>query len=211
MLRYRQMLVLVCAIAGVSSSAVAQFDAPNPKAFARIEDRQRARLLNTPCTSADEGRGCYRYNGRLMREEPCTYHSRDGAIGSLPTDQCYKMETARTYRGVWIDVFEGQSFIPAGAKAPQWPRRDPKSPEWRKQADRAIAATIWLDAERVNLGDKWQRGARRAFIEFVGRKTMYPGNYGHMGLSGQEIIVDHVISLRECPQIGVCDGKQPDR
>jgi hypothetical protein len=33
---------------------------------------------------------------------------------------------------------------------------------------------------------------------------MYPGHYGHMGMAGQEIIVDRVISLRECPEAGIC-------
>jgi hypothetical protein len=114
------------------------------------------------------------------------------------------MDAPRRYRGVWVDEFEGQQFIPEGTREPEWPRGDPKSPEWRKQADQAIAATIWLDVERAKLSHKWQQGGRRVFIEFVGRKTMYPGNYGHMGMSGQEIIVDSVISQRECPQTGAC-------
>lgn len=209
MLRYRLMLVLACATIVVSAAAFGQFAAPNPGVFARAEDQERARLLSKPCAEADEGHACYRYDGRLIREFPCAYHIEAGVIGSLPTDQCYKMEAARRYRGVWVDEFEGQAFIPEGTKAPEWPRGDPKSPEWREQADRAIAATIWLDVGRTNIGHKWQRGGHRAFIEFIGRKTMYPGNYGHMGMSGQEIVVDRVISLRECPETRDCGSKQP--
>lgn len=198
------MMALACATTGVSAAAVAQFADPNPKVFARAEDQKRARLLSKPCIEADEGRDCYRHNGRLIREFPCTYHIEVGVIGSKPTDQCYKMEAARRYRGVWVDEFEGQAFIPEGAKPPEWPRSNPKSPEWRKEADRAIAATIWLDVERVNLGHTRRRDGRKFFIEFIGRKTMYAGNYGHMGMSGQEIIVDRVISLRECSKTGAC-------
>jgi len=204
MLKTQHILALACATAGVSTAAIGQFAFPNPEVFARAEDQKRARLLGKPCTEADVGRACYRFDGRLIREAPCIYHIEAGVIGSLPTDQCYKMAPPRRYRGVWIDEFEGQAFIPEGTKAPEWPRGDPKSPEWRQEADRAIAATIWLDVERAKVGHNWQQGGRKVFIEFVGRKTMYPGHYGHMGMSGQEIIVDRVISLRECPKEGIC-------
>jgi hypothetical protein len=204
MLKNRLMIVLAFATIGVSTAAAGQFSDPDPDVFSHAEDQSRARLLNEPCTEVDEGRGCYRYDSRLIREMPCAYHIEAGVIGSKPTDQCYKMEAPRRYRGIWVDEFEGQAFIPEGTEAPEWPQGDPKSPEWRKEADRAIAATIWLDVERVNLGHERQRGGRKMFIEFIGRKTMYSGNYGHMGMSGQEIIVDRVISLRECPETGAC-------
>lgn len=189
----------------VSHPAVGQLTLPRPEVFSRAEDQQRTRLLKQPCAEADVGRGCYRYDDRLIREAPCTFHIDTRTIGSLPTDQCYKMEPARRYRGIWIDAFEGQQFIPEEAKAPEWPRGDPKSATWRKDVERAISATIWLDVERVKLGHKWQQGGRKAFIEFDGRKIMFTGNYGHMGMSGQEIIVDRVISLRDCPTSGPCE------
>ena len=189
---------------GVSSLAFGQFTLPKPEVFARGKDQQRARLLTKTCTEADVGSGCYRHDGRLLREAPCTYHVETRVIGSLPTDQCYKMEGARRYRGIWIDEFENQRFIPEGTMASEWPRGSPKTSAWRKEAHRAIAATIWLDVERAKLGHKWQKGGKRAFIEFVGRKTMFAGNYGHLGIAGQEIIVDRVISLTECPREGVC-------
>ena len=34
-------------------------------------------------------------------------------------------------------------------------------------------------------------------IDFIGRRTMYQGYYGHMGGSGQSIIVDRIIAMRE--------------
>jgi len=34
-------------------------------------------------------------------------------------------------------------------------------------------------------------------MEFVGRRTMYKGSYGHMGMSDQELVVDHIISMKE--------------
>ena len=209
MFGYRLMLVLAFAATAVSAAAFGQFVAPNPEVFARAEDQERARLLSKPCAEADEGHGCYRYDGRLIRDFPCAYHIEPGVIGSLPTDQCYKMEAPRRYRGVWIDEFEGQRFIPEGTNPPEWPRTDPKSAGWREQFERARLATIWLDVERANPGHERQRGGRMAFIEFIGRKTMYPGDYGHMGMSGQEIVVDRLISLRECSEKEDCGRKLP--
>lgn len=197
-------LMLVFQMAGVNNSAFAQFALPNPDVFVRAEDQQRARLLGKPCVAADEGYACYRYDGRLIRESPCTYHVEPGVIGYVATDQCYKLEGPRRYRGTWIDEFEGQQFIPEGTKAPEWPRGDAKSPEWKRRFDQAVAARIWLNGDRVNLGHDWRQGGRRVFIEFIGRKTMYSGNYGHGGMSGHEIIVDRVIFQRECPKNGAC-------
>lgn len=189
---------------GISGPALGQFAPPNPEVFARAEDQQRARLLTTRCADVDVGRGCYRYGDRLIREYPCTFHIETDVIGTLPTDQCYKMEMSRRYRGVWVDEFEGQRFIPEGTSPPEWPRTDPKSPGWRGLFERARLATIWLDASRVTFDKKNRQNGGRWFIEFFGRKTLYSGAYGHFGMSGQEIIVDRVISLRECPKTGIC-------
>ena len=59
------------------------------------------------------------------------------------------------------------------------------------------AAAIWLDVDRVKLGHDFSNGSRKMLIDFVGRKTMFPGSYGHMGMSGSEIIVDRVISIKK--------------
>jgi hypothetical protein len=192
------------ALAAIALVAAAQFTPPDPHVFIHPEDQARARLLNTPCTEADAGRGCYRWAGRLIRDYPCSYAIDAQTRGSRPTDQCYKMEPARTYRGIWIDEFEGQAFIPDGTTPPGWPTSDPKSPGWREAAERARAARIWLTTDRVDLPHKRQAGTRRVLLEFVGRKTMYPGAFGHMGMSGHELIVDRVLSERECPKEGAC-------
>ncbi len=195
-------------LASMASSPVGPqagpFDLPDPESFAREEDQQRARLFLTPCTDSDVGRGCDRVQGRLVREFPCTDHADENIQGSLPTDQCYKMDEPRRYKGVWLDAFEGQHFIPEGGSPPEWPDTDPGSTGWTEEFERARLATTWIDVSRVKLAEiPRNRGARR-LIEFVGRRTKYPGAYGHMGMSGQEIIVDRVISLRDCPATGGC-------
>lgn len=193
----RLMVAVACAAAGFGLPRAGAQDLPKPEVYLRAEDQERARLLKTPCTDADVGHGCFRFDHRAVREFPCTRHIEPGVIGSVPTDQCYKMEAPRRYRGIWIDEFEGQRFIPEGTIPPKWPEGDPQAPGWREQFDRARAASIWLNVERAKLPHRNRRGGRRVLIEFVGRKTLYPGAYGHMGMSGNEIIVDRVISVKE--------------
>ena len=204
MVRRKMALKLTFVTLAAGTAQAGPFDPPDPKVFARAEDQERARLLRKPCNEADVGRGCYRYNGRAFREAPCSYHIDASTLGSLPIDQCYKMEKARRYRGVWVDEFEGQRFIPEGTNPPEWPKTNPHSPGWKEQAERARLATTWLNTSRVTVDRNSRRSGARRFIEFVGRKTMFPGAYGHMGMSGQEVIVDRVISLRDCPPKGTC-------
>ena len=191
-------LAVACVMFGCGVAQAGPLDPPKPEVYLRAEDQERARLLSKPCSAADVGHGCYRFGNHAQRELPCTYHIGTDAIGALPTDQCYKMDKPRRFRGVWIDEFEGQAFIPEGTKAPEWPRHlYSRSPRWQEQFNRAQAATIWLDVERAKVKHEFGAGGRKMVIDFVGRKTTYPGSYGHMGMSGNEIIVDRVISLKK--------------
>lgn len=203
-MRTRLILASISAVIGMTWPALGQFARPKPEVFARVEDQQRARLLTTRCVDADEGRGCYRYENRLIREYPCTKFIEPNTLDSLPTDQCYKMDMPHTYRGVWINEFEGQQFIPEGTVAADWPRADRKSPGWSKRFEQFRLGNIWLDTSRVTFEENRPRYGGNWFIEFSGRKTLYPGAYGHMGMSGQEIVVDRLIALRKCPETGVC-------
>ncbi len=58
------------------------------------------------------------------------------------------------------------------------------------------------------MGRIWRLGLptdqRYRFIEFVGRKSAYPGAYGHFGMSRQYIVVDRVLAVRDCPDEGAC-------
>lgn len=190
---------------GLSAARAGPFDLPDPEVYARAEDRERARLIAEPCTKADVGRGCYRENDYLLRESPCAYRVDEETIGFLATDECYMMDPPRQYRGVWIDEFEGQRFVPEGTNPPEWPNLDSNEPGLQERFEQARLATIWLDTERVEIPRSSGSGATRYFIEFVGRQTMFPGAYGHLGMSGHEIIVDQVIALRVCAPSGPCN------
>jgi hypothetical protein len=197
-------LVVAFATLGIGAVQAGPFDLPDPAMFVRPEDQKRARLLRTPCREADVGHGCNRINGRVSRALPCEYQIDSSTFGSLPDDQCVKMGGPRRYRGVWVDEFEGQQFIPAGTTPPHWPHSDPRSPEWREQSELIRRASIWFDTERLNLNRKSHQFGKRWLIEFIGRKTKYAGSYGHMGMSGQEIVADRLILIGECPATGTC-------
>ncbi len=147
MIRHRLRAELAIAACGVATDAVAQFDPPDPKVYARAEDHARARLRGVPCTEADVGHGCYRFGDRLVRDAPCATY-RDNVIHVLPAPQCFKMTRPQRFRGIWLDDFEGQAFIPAGSTPPAWPDRTLPLAERRAHEERFRAATIWLEVER---------------------------------------------------------------
>lgn len=200
----RYCLLTALAFAAAGSAAVAQDELPDPKVYAHAEDRARARLRKVPCSEADVGRGCYRMGERLVRESPCSTYS-DGVIHQRATAKCVKMTRPQRFRGIWVDHFEGQAFIPAGSTPPQWPDGKLPPAEWRVQYERSHAATIWLDVDPEKVPSNWHRSHQRAVIDFIGRKTRYPGHYGHMGMAGHEIVVDRILSLEKCPGAAGCD------
>jgi hypothetical protein len=104
---------------------------------------------------------------------------RDDALGD--TARCFKMTKPQRWRGLWLDVFEGQRFCPA---------------PMQKCEDDGENGHIWLrfpqDAKpfgRVVTGKTYE-------VEFVGRRTLLPGAHGHMGVSEHEMLVDRIISIR---------------
>jgi hypothetical protein len=90
-----------------------------------------------------------------------------------PTDRCFKMTEQRRWRGLWRDEFEGSAFCPDPAEACTNVRK----------------GGIWLTGAPGNANGKLYR------VEFVGRRTLYPGPHGHLGMFKHEMIVDRMISI----------------
>jgi hypothetical protein len=102
---------------------------------------------------------------------------------------CPDLLPAVRMRGVWVTGFERSGFVPDATEAPLY--SDP-SPD-----------RIWLDfddssppdpALRAEL-DKMRTTAAVA-IEFVGRRSRSPGNYGHLGGARDMVVVERIISAR---------------
>jgi hypothetical protein len=96
------------------------------------------------------------------------------------TDQCFEMMKPQLWRGLWVDAFEGQRFCPAPAQ---------------NCLDNDRKGRIWITFPNDtpptgrNLTDKTY------VIQFIGRRTLVPGMYGHMGMSEHEIIVDKLLLI----------------
>ncbi len=116
----------------------------------------------------------------------CLEKLKYGGVQALPkgTDQCFEMTSSQRWRGLWRDSFEGSVFCPSPAKECSNIRPD----------------QIWLSySEKLrHAKTKPIEGAGGLYlVEFIGRKTLKRGHYGHMGLFDNEIIVDRLISVRE--------------
>jgi hypothetical protein len=113
------------------------------------------------------------------RPFPCAYEGKvDGVetTSESPTEICVKMLPQQRWSGLWRNDFEGSRFCPEPAKT-----CDQNMPGER----------IWLsETPGRPEGGLYQ-------VEFIGRRTMYKGSYGHMGLSDHEIIIDRLIALSE--------------
>lgn len=94
----------------------------------------------------------------------------------MPTDQCVKMTEPKRWKGLWRNAFEGSRFC----ETPATGCTDAPSDE-----------KVWLD---------WNAGPEPdgalCEVEFIGRQTQYAGEYGHLGMSRHEIIVDRMLSIK---------------
>jgi hypothetical protein len=114
------------------------------------------------------------------RPGPCAREERQNGIAvivSAPVDRCFRMLPPRRWRGLWRNDFEGSQFCPEPATRCDYGTEKEQ---------------IWL-TERP---DKRPDG-KLYRIEFIGRKTMYKGAYGHMGASDHEIVMDRLIAAQE--------------
>jgi hypothetical protein len=126
---------------------------------------------------------------------PCASRQKESGIEvvvGVPVDQCFKMLPAKRFRGIWLDEFEGSIFID-GARDVETTKA-----ELRRSLAAPVAHREWLgwnDADRDALFPR-SSNARLVAVDFIGRRTAYPGRYGHMGMSSSEVVVDRVISVR---------------
>lgn len=137
----------------------------------------------------------------LFGVRPCSTHRVDTGVvihASLPTDQCFKMEPPRRFSGIWHHEFEGSTFLKGVTQPAEAMRR------LCELQGRAGPAGEWLDwsvswreldpALRSALDGS--SGTRLVYLEFEGRRTAYRGDYGHLGTSETEVIVDRLITAR---------------
>jgi hypothetical protein len=96
------------------------------------------------------------------------------------TAECDQMSEPRLFRGLWRAAFESSTLTP--------PERidceDPKSD----------LPCIWLEGDELPSGSKYDCVAYE--LEFVGRRMLHLGMYGHLGGSPYKVVVDRLISAK---------------
>jgi hypothetical protein len=96
-------------------------------------------------------------------------------------------ERQERMQGLWRNGFEESVFCPAPAQ----------KCDYVMTGDRA-EPLIWLDASISFPAEIKMRQLGGLYeIEFLGRRSVKPGRYGHMGMFDQQVIVDRLISVRE--------------
>ena len=123
------------------------------------------------------------HNGLPGMTQECLRKVRSGGLVAMPTrvDECFQMLPVQRWRGLWRDDFEGSQFCPNPAR----------NCSFEESGDR-----IWLSFnDSVRLKGTRPAGGLYA-IEFVGRRTLRRGSYGHMGVFQHEVLVDRLISMK---------------
>ncbi len=113
----------------------------------------------------------------------------DGTIENIevtPWDQCLRFTEQRRWQGVAEFGLENSRFC-AG--------ENDRCPPWEK------GTLTWLEFAPGSTDGFKLSGAMGGYgvdrIEFIGRRTMYPGQFGHLGQSDYHMIVDRVTSLKQ--------------
>lgn len=120
--------------------------------------------------------------------EDCLDKIRWGGIDAMPngTDKCFVMTDPKRWRGIAHFEFEQSRFCAdAVDRCPQ----------------EGTAPMIWLrfsPSAEANVKIPLRPGYPdfgTFRIEFIGRRTISPGGFGHMGAYEHEMIVDRIISV----------------
>lgn len=117
----------------------------------------------------------------------CVERVRFGGLEAFPAavENCFEMTPQQQWSGLWRNDFEGSRFCPGPAE-----ECDYESP----------GDQIWLSySEQLSrAGTEPPFGYGGLYeIEFVGRRTLRRGQFGHSGGFDHEIVVDRLIALKE--------------
>lgn len=121
-------------------------------------------------------------------EVPPCFRVVEFGIQHVGEEACFRFGPPARMQGVWLPEFEGSSFF---QNARVRPTRD------------FSRSQTWLDLDsRVvlpKLGVRDDGELKAVAVDFVGRRSIFPGMYGHLGGSRHYIIVDRLISAKLLP------------
>jgi hypothetical protein len=100
-------------------------------------------------------------------------------LAPMSDDKCYRFGEPQHWQGTWDLAMESSTFCPAQLNCPAKPDDAP-----------------WLEFSGVRPAEaKFPPGGVFA-IEFIGRRNLLPGTFGHFGMAKSELIVDRLISIK---------------
>jgi hypothetical protein len=117
--------------------------------------------------------------------DECLDKIRWGGIEALTgrPEDCFKFDPPRRWKGLWYAAFEESRFCPEPARQCS----SAKPGEWiSPEAGPGVVVPHY----------NGESSAVMFAVDFIGRKTSYPGGYGHQGQSNQEIIIDRMIAMK---------------
>ncbi|MFT3976951.1 MAG: hypothetical protein QM688_07550 [Sphingomonas bacterium] len=97
---------------------------------------------------------------------------------------CYDWGGERTFSGIYIDELEGERFMEGQAPASSYCPHDEVWMMFDEKSDLRAMPALKL----------YEDGSRIWSVRFIGRKTAKSGEYGHMGMSTEEVLVDRMVS-----------------
>lgn len=107
----------------------------------------------------------------------------ESGVRFIGEEKCFRFDPPERIKGVWMREYEGSSLLT------------------QAQYDAGLRFIrdddTWLEpfaADRPPVDEKDVRAYR---VEFIGRRSSYPGAYGHMGGSRHIVLLDRMISIEE--------------
>jgi hypothetical protein len=150
----------------------------DPKKLAALQELIRPESYLKPEDQAKAARIRNGYSGPM----PCEYETMERGVAVItgpPVDRCFKMTKPQHWQGLWRNNFESSQFCVVPLE--RCPDDDPKG-------------FVWLNFQAPLPGVRDTPPGGVYAVDFVGRKTAYPGTYD--GGAPEEIVVDRLISVK---------------
>ncbi|PZR30828.1 hypothetical protein [Caulobacter segnis] len=109
------------------------------------------------------------------------------------------------YSGVWLDEFEGSTFVEGATGTPKtFPV--PKKTDWFEWRDQPLLEAVMNERPE----DGGCHDVLPVLVTFVGRRTYYPfGGTGHLGMWRSKITVQRTISAKRLGPSLCYDANHP--
>lgn len=123
-------------------------------------------------------------NPGLTKE--CAAEARKNVMagGTADVENCYELTAPKRWSGLLDLGWEWSNFCPAPAA---------------KCYSSSEHGDVWTEfAHDANGGPRLQDGLYE--VEFVGRRTVQPGHFGHLNQYDYYMVVDRMISVRKLPE-----------